>query len=314
MTRNLKQNPNRANAAKSILISSLCALTPLSATAESLKTNPPPIKSTTPPKVNKTNLEIARSIYGVMEPYQLTHDIDKRSVDDGKSTSQPSLPITGKETLIEQIAQFVKKGETIPIAMIGFPFKSTNTDHKVIGHAPDMAERHALKHINAMLLRIRDIYPHGATFQIISDGSTFNDILGISDTIVEAYEDALKTLASDLKDIQIITSRELKVTPSSSMANLRQAIKFHSPSLQEFEEMVAKDASMRYELDVIKKRLALELDHQEGQEILNLLADKESTSDPLLLVSKKIIVRSRQIGKFISSKFFTTPYLKFSVH
>lgn len=251
-----------------------------------------------------------------MEQYQLTYDIDKKSVEDEKSHSIPQdmQIITGQETLIEQIAKFVEREESIPIAMIGFPFKSTNTEKKVIGHLPDGAERHALKHINSMLIKIRDVYPQGATFRIISDGCTFNDIVGIPDTTIEAYENALKVLASDLKDIQIVTSRDLKSSPISTMTDLRQVIESYPPTLQDFDQMVANSSSMQYELDVIKSRLALEFDHKHGQETLELIKEKEFISDPLLLVSKKIIVRSRQFGKFITSTFLTKPYLKFSVH
>lgn len=94
---------------------------------------------------------------------------------------------TGKQILANRIEGFVNKQETIQFAMLGFPFKSTNTRDKVLGDLPDLGEELTVKNFNAFNDTIKGIYSPGVKIRIASDGYVFNDLLGVNDDIVHRY-------------------------------------------------------------------------------------------------------------------------------
>lgn len=55
-----------------------------------------------------------------------------------------------------------------------FPFKSPNTQSKVLGRLPDKGEEFAMAHLNGLCLAVKDIYPPGAKLTIVSDGLVYN--------------------------------------------------------------------------------------------------------------------------------------------
>ena len=68
----------------------------------------------------------------------------------------------------------VKSEKPIRMCLPAFPFKSPNTQSKVLGRLPDKAEEFALAHLNGLCAAIGDIYPPGAELTIISDGLVYN--------------------------------------------------------------------------------------------------------------------------------------------
>ncbi|KAK4452720.1 Pyoverdine/dityrosine biosynthesis protein-domain-containing protein [Podospora aff. communis PSN243] len=90
----------------------------------------------------------------------------------------------------------VKTGQPIRMCLPAFPFKSPNSQNKVLGYLPDKAEEFSLAHINGLCAAIGDIYAPGAELTIISDGLVYNDLLGVPDKHVWAYGQALRNLAS----------------------------------------------------------------------------------------------------------------------
>jgi pyoverdine/dityrosine biosynthesis protein Dit1 len=105
----------------------------------------------------------------------------------------PPTPIdqfetVGKQVLADKINSKVTTGEPIPFVMLGYPMKSANTRNKVIGTLPDLGEELSLKNFGQFNDAIKKIYPPGVNISIVSDGFIFSDLLGISDTTVEDYE------------------------------------------------------------------------------------------------------------------------------
>lgn len=80
----------------------------------------------------------------------------------------------GADLFLSVIGRFVEAGTRVETCLPAFPFKSANKVHKVLGSLPDKAEELALARLDAMCMRIRDIYPAGARVTIISDGITYN--------------------------------------------------------------------------------------------------------------------------------------------
>lgn len=68
----------------------------------------------------------------------------------------------------------VKANEPVPLCLPAFPFKSPNTQSKVLGRLPDKGEEFALAHLNGLCLAVKDVYEPGANLVIISDGLVYN--------------------------------------------------------------------------------------------------------------------------------------------
>lgn len=93
----------------------------------------------------------------------------------------------GKQILAERIDKFVSNGEPVRFAMLGFPFKSTNTRDKVLGPLPDLGEELTVKNFEAFNSAITAIYKPGVNITVASDGYVFNDLLGVTDRTVADY-------------------------------------------------------------------------------------------------------------------------------
>jgi pyoverdine/dityrosine biosynthesis protein Dit1 len=72
------------------------------------------------------------------------------------------------------IYRSVKKNEPVRMVLPAFPFKSPNSDTKVLGALPDKAEEIALAHLNGLCAAVQDIYSPGAILTIVSDGLVYN--------------------------------------------------------------------------------------------------------------------------------------------
>jgi pyoverdine/dityrosine biosynthesis protein Dit1 len=93
----------------------------------------------------------------------------------------------GKQILSERVDTFVQRNEPIKFAMLGFPFKSTNTRDKVFGPLPDLGEELTVKNFEAFNKEITGIYAPGVKITVASDGYVFNDLFGIEDSTVAGY-------------------------------------------------------------------------------------------------------------------------------
>lgn len=110
---------------------------------------------------------------------------------------------TGKPILAGQIDSFVAAKQPISFAMLGLPFKSTNTRDKVLGQLPDLGEELTIKNFETFNENIKSIYAPGININIASDGYMFNDILGVHNTIVNQYKQITESYRSD-KTVNIL--------------------------------------------------------------------------------------------------------------
>ena len=72
------------------------------------------------------------------------------------------------------IYKAVKAQQPVRLVLPAFPFKSPNTQTKVLGVLPDKAEDVALAHLNGLCAAIQEIYDPGAKLVIVSDGMVYN--------------------------------------------------------------------------------------------------------------------------------------------
>ncbi|MBA4249577.1 MAG: hypothetical protein C0432_02265 [Candidatus Puniceispirillum sp.] len=221
----------------------------------------------------------AKLIENILQQYQLSYDIDQHSIDEDFVLQKHSLQIP--KIVHDQLIYFIKHHLPIDIRMVGFPFKSVNTQRKVIAQRADMAERLSLQYLHGMLEKIKAVYSPGAMLTILCDGIAFSDVFHISDEHIKIYEDTLKILSKDLKGIKILSSYDL---------GLRSAyfkkIKHNARSVSD---------------QVTLNRMAFELNQRKDDHTV-------------ITKTKQIQAYSQHFGMLIKNKFSNQNYIKASVH
>ncbi|AKH64818.1 MULTISPECIES: L-tyrosine isonitrile synthase [Photorhabdus] len=109
-----------------------------------------------------------------------------------------------KNVQLPRIAYFIRNKKPIEFILPAFPTKSPNKN-KVLGTAPDMAERLSLTFLNSLCQRIQLYYPPGARIIICSDGHVFGDLIRVSDDIISQYHEDIKQLINEMGAINLST-------------------------------------------------------------------------------------------------------------
>ncbi|OOF94595.1 hypothetical protein ASPCADRAFT_50487 [Aspergillus carbonarius ITEM 5010] len=91
----------------------------------------------------------------------------------------------------------IRVQEPIQMILPAFPFKSPNKKNKTLGCLPDKGEDVSIAHLNGLCAAIGETYAPGAKLTIASDGLVYNDILGVPDSAVWKYSQALRGLVAE---------------------------------------------------------------------------------------------------------------------
>ncbi|KAI1357745.1 Clavaminate synthase-like protein [Xylaria arbuscula] len=137
-----------------------------------------------PKHVTKSITDRAQAAAAILNRYRIEYKRDE------------DIPLSIK-TSQKQIERFLENNEAIRLVIPAFPFKSPNRSEKVLGTLPDEAERLALLHLNGLCLAVEDAAECNAYLTIVSDGITYNDILGVSDLEVWRYGQHLRQMAEE---------------------------------------------------------------------------------------------------------------------
>jgi len=206
---------------------------------------------------HKQTNNISKNILTILEDHILIYDIDKKSIDfENNITLSENIP-TGFDQLLHKISYFVQDNNPIIFTMVGFPYKSMNTQDKVLASQADAAERYSLEFLQNILDKIKNIYTPGAQLLIFTDGIIFCDIEKTSDETVINYEDALKTMSFDMPNIKIVTMRD--VCPNKTPEHIRTIISNMHPSVKKFSKTVCDDKKVQEDIDILTKRITFEL-------------------------------------------------------
>lgn len=195
-----------------------------------------------------------------------------------RPTPEDVYDILGKPKLYEKIAMYVALNLPIPFVMLGFPFKSTNSRDKVLGTLPDQAEKLTLENFAEFDNDIRAVYQPGVEISIISDGFVFNDILGVSDRMVEEYKEISMDMGRiapmkwfDLKDFygysleqcRIKVIEHFGITPekltTDILTNININYLYRGIVLFMSQELVTKTWDSGNQLQKAAKKLAREM-------------------------------------------------------
>ncbi|GME45907.1 Taurine catabolism dioxygenase TauD/TfdA [Neofusicoccum parvum] len=146
--------------------------------------------------------QIADDVLTVIESYRLR-----------ASPFDPKIIPQARDTFLPIIQRAVERQEPISLTLPAFPFKSPNTEDKVLGVLPDKAEEVSLKHLQGFCDNIKDTYAPGAELTIVSDGIVYSDLLGVSDSTVWEYGERLRQMAIEL-DCTSVHFARLSMMPS----------------------------------------------------------------------------------------------------
>lgn len=113
----------------------------------------------------------------------------------------------GKEILRQKFLKFVQYNRPIKFSLMGFPMKSTNKRDKVLGDLPDLAEQLTMANFKEFERAMTAVYPPGIQITIASDGFAFSDVLGVTDYVVDQYQEISMGMASEV-NLRIVNLRD----------------------------------------------------------------------------------------------------------
>ncbi|WP_038900521.1 L-tyrosine/L-tryptophan isonitrile synthase family protein [Dickeya dadantii] len=100
----------------------------------------------------------------------------------------------GRVFLEKQISAFLSAGEPVRFVLPGFPCKSPNIVDKTFGVLPDYGDVISINRLESLAKAIQALYEPGCQVTILSDGTTFNDIVEVPDTTRKEYNQQLRAL------------------------------------------------------------------------------------------------------------------------
>lgn len=105
---------------------------------------------------------------------------------------------------LTKIISAVQRNKPVTFVLPAFPGKSPNPE-KILGPLPDHAERLSLSFLGELCKRIKKYYAPGIKIILCSDGRVFNDVVGIQESHLTAYQAELSRLIEEmsLSDISI---------------------------------------------------------------------------------------------------------------
>ncbi|MDF9755144.1 isocyanide synthase family protein [Pseudomonas hunanensis] len=102
----------------------------------------------------------------------------------------------GRAHLARDLARCFDSGEPLRMVLPGFPCKSPNDHDKTFGVLPDHGEVIAIERLDRLAQELAELHAPGCEIAILSDGTTFNDIVRVPDDVRRAYNQALRTLCT----------------------------------------------------------------------------------------------------------------------
>lgn len=174
------------------------------------------------------------------------------------------------ELLADKLSLQIKANKPLHLVIVGYPFKSTNTDKKVISAQADMGELVGLLTLNHLIREINTVYNPGAVITIYSDGSAYKDLLEVPDHAYQAYQNGFAAIVS-------------KFEGHIKLKTLNPALS--SDSIVTVDEETKQD---------IYKFMKNELDCKLWEEKIAKLAEKELPSDSELAKKAKEDLRGSE--------------------
>ncbi|MCL1126498.1 isocyanide synthase family protein [Shewanella surugensis] len=181
--------------------------------------------------IENDNAAIEAGILDLLQSYLVRHQDDQ-------------FIHQGREFARQQIQHFMAQNKPLDFILPGFPCKSPNVVDKSFSMMPDYGEVLAIERLDAFCFALNDLYPHGSRVTILSDGTTFADIVHVDDEVKQRYKTALRHLSvtenilwADLTDLLPDVKGNNKADSDSLRKSLLKGI---SSGPRAFEKFVQK--------------------------------------------------------------------------
>ncbi len=127
----------------------------------------------------------------------------------------PTLQLQGEDQLIQKVKGFIELDKPLQFLLPSFPFKSKNTEKKVIGPDPDLGELLGLTTLEHVCRQISELYSPGAKVTLVTDGVYCAEPIGVSEMEATMYVDQIKTLIKALDaPIEILSLADFEESPT----------------------------------------------------------------------------------------------------
>lgn len=90
-----------------------------------------------------------------------------------------------------KISKFVSKNEPLQFVFQGFPFKCHNPV-ETLRRIPDLGELVSLQRLMDINETVKQIYPPGVKFTVLTEGGTYRNLFGANQSEVEIYQERCK--------------------------------------------------------------------------------------------------------------------------
>lgn len=104
----------------------------------------------------------------------------------------------GKYAFLKNVEFFTHRGIPVQAVLPAFPCKSSN-HNKVASCLPDKGEELAIQRIIDFISAVKEIYPPGMEFYLVSDGHVFSDCIHVDDEMVDQYFTELEGIYERVK-------------------------------------------------------------------------------------------------------------------
>ena len=98
--------------------------------------------------------------------------------------------------ILENAKKYIVKNQKMTFVLPAFPAKSPSPE-KTHGQNPDYGEVLALKNLENLCLEIEAHYPQGAEIIICSDGRAFSDLVNVTDSVIDLYNEGIAEIIRD---------------------------------------------------------------------------------------------------------------------
>ena len=181
-------------------------------------------------KQAQTSSAIANQLIPVIQDYLVADQHDK-------------FQAFGQALLVKQLSYFIEKNLALEFILPGFPCKSPNDLDKSFSALPDYGEVRAIERLDEFCRRLKKLYPVGCRVTILSDGTTFSDIVCVSEENKQVYKQALRDLTVTENviwaDLSTLLPQE-KNKERSSEALRKDLVKLIATGPRSFEQFVTQ--------------------------------------------------------------------------
>lgn len=102
----------------------------------------------------------------------------------------------GRSQVVSWVKAFVSQNVAIEFVLPAFPFKAPSRN-KVLGKLPDFGEYYSLFRLNALAQTVKSVYAPGAFVTLVSDGSVYHDLVGVSEEDFLDFDNEIRRMGED---------------------------------------------------------------------------------------------------------------------